>query len=164
MMEELTMKKAVELAITTEQLGAAFYSRMEKKFHDQKELEDVFCQLSKDEKTHEAQFKKILEKVPENPNEKEQWEEYQFMRATAISEFFRRDAFKDTDKIDNRDEALGRALAFEKSTLQYYKAMQDILGEEPMLEEIINAERKHVLAIMKVIVTDAKFRGTEYNW
>lgn len=164
MIEDLTLRKAIELAITTEQLGADFYSRMERNFHDDKELQDVFCQLAKDEKTHEAQFKHILENAPETEVDKQQYELYQFLRATAISEFFRKDAFKETDKIKTRDEALGRALAFEKSTLQYYKAMQDVLGKEPRLEEIIDAERKHVLAIMKVIVTDAKFRGTDYNW
>ncbi len=57
MMEDLTLRKSIELAVTTEQLGADFYSRMERKFSGHKELKDIFAQLARDEKAHEAQFR-----------------------------------------------------------------------------------------------------------
>jgi rubrerythrin len=164
MLEHVTLRRAIELAITTEELGSDFYQHLEDKFKDNKELKDVFGQLAKDEKTHEAQFKKLLEKAPTDDKHEEHYESYQYLRATSISEFFSGDGFKDMEKIEERDVALGKALAFEKSTLQYYKAMEEILGEEPLLKEIIAAERRHVVAIMKVITTGAKFRGTEYDW
>jgi rubrerythrin len=163
MLEHVTLRRAIELAITTEELGADFYQHLEDKFKENKELKDIFGQLARDEKTHEAQFKKLLEKAPTDDNREEHYESYQYLRATSISEFFSGDGFADIEKIEERDQALGKALAFEKSTLQYYKAMEEILGDEPLLKEIIAAERRHVVAIMKVITTGAKFRGTEYD-
>jgi rubrerythrin len=164
MLEDLTLRKAIELAITTEQIGASFYSRLEKKFGDQAKLKQIFGQLVQDERSHEVQFRTILETVPEEAIGAQQYELYQYLRATAISSFFGKDAFKDVDKLDSSDDALGMALAFEKSTLQYYQAIQDILGEQKQLEQIIDAERGHVVALMKVIVTDGKFRGLNYKW
>jgi len=163
-MDDLTLRKAVELAITTEQLGADFYARMERKFSDDEELKQVFSQLTKDEKVHEIQFKKILEKVPDDKPEDQQWEKYQFLRATAISEFFRKEAFLDTGKLKTKEDILGRALAFEKSTLQYYQAIADILGENSELKAIIAAEKSHVTNLMRTIIADAKFRGVNYDY
>lgn len=164
MSEGLTLRKAIQLAITTEQLGADFYKRMEKKFGGQNNLKEIFAQLAKDEIAHEAQFKTILKNTPEDENEKQQYELYQFLRATAISEFFRKDYFTKMKEITGADEALGKALAFEKSTLQFYQAISDIIGESESLDTIIKAERNHVLALMKIIVSDAKFRGLGDKW
>ena len=158
-MEDWNLRKAIELAITTEQMGADFYARLERKFGDQPELKEVFARLVKDEKAHEAQFKAILDRLPDDVDQKRDYEQWQFLRATAISEFFREDAFKDTDRIDSIENALGRALSFEKSTLQYYQAIRDLIGASPQLDDIIEAERGHVVGLMRVIVADGKFRG-----
>ncbi len=162
--QDFTLHEAVELAITTEQLGAYFYERMTRKFNEDKELSGIFAQLAKDEKTHEAQFKSILKTVPEKEDEPKRHEENQFLRAAAISRFFRKDSFKDTDDIESRDEALGQALAFEKDTLQYYKAMDDAFGGSDAIKQLAEAERQHVLTLMKVITTEAKFRGLQDKW
>ncbi|MEZ5359382.1 MAG: ferritin family protein [Candidatus Zixiibacteriota bacterium] len=164
-MEKLTLRKAVELAVITEQLGADYYTRMERKFANDPELKEIFGRLVKDEKSHEVLFKKILEKTPEDDKLQQDYEKYQFLRATVISTHFRKEDFTDNaDKITDAAQALGHALNFEKSTLQYYQAMMDVLGESPQLQEIIDAEKKHVLALFKVITSDAKFRGTGYIW
>jgi rubrerythrin len=160
----LTLYKAIELAITIEQLGAEYYARMEKKFKDESELKEIFNQLAKDEILHEAQFKALIENVPDDEPEKQQYELYQFLRATAISEFFSKDYFKHTDNIKSSDVALGRALAFEKATLQFYEAIKEILGESKELDDIIATERSHVVALMRIIVADAKFRGMDDKW
>lgn len=164
MFENLTVRKAIDMAITTEQLGAEFYARMERKFQKDKELKDVFNRLMNDEKLHEALFKQILEKVPEEKPEEQLYERYQFLRATAISEFFRKDAFVDSDAIKKPADALSRALAFEKSTLQYYEALKDVIGESEPLNEIIKTEKEHVVSLMRVIMADAKFRGMADKW
>jgi len=164
MIENLNLRKAIEMAVITEQLGAEFYARMQTKFADQKDLVPIFERLTKDEKAHEAQFKMILEKTPdERPGEKLH-EQYQYLRAMAISEHFRKDFFADTKEIKSPVEALGRALGFERSTLDFYKAIRDIVGDHKELNEIIEAEKTHVIAIMKVITADAEFRGTGYIW
>ena len=164
MIEGLTVRKAVELAITTEQLGADYYTRMERKFGDKAELKEIFAQLTKDEKAHEAQFKAILKHVPEDEPDQKQYELYQYLRATAISEFFNKNYFKTIENVDAADEALGHALAFEKSTLQFYQAIQEILGDNKELASIIKAEKGHVVALMKVIMADSKFRGLGDKW
>lgn len=164
MEEKFNLREAVQLAITTEQLGAYFYERMERKFAENNELKVIFGRLAKDEKVHEAQFKEILNDVSEKEDEPKRHEAYQFMRATAISRFFRKESFKDTDDIEDRDEALGRALAFEKDTLQFYKAMDDAFGGNDAMKKLVEAEKGHVLTLMKIITTDAKFRTLQDKW
>jgi rubrerythrin len=159
MPEDLTLKQSVELAITTEQVGREFYQKMAKKFGDSADVSAVFAQLAKDEEVHEEQFKKLLEHLPAEAEEAKNEELYQFLRATAISEFFQKDYFKNADSIGSTAEALGTALSLEKSTLQYYQAIRAVLGENKQLDAIINAEKNHVLALVRIIPTDAKFRG-----
>ena len=162
--QEFTLREAIELAITTEQLGADFYERLTRKFEDDPELKGIYAQLARDEKSHEAQFKEILKTVPENEGELERFEEHEFLRATAISRFFRKDAFQDTDHIEDRVEALGRALAFEKDTLLYYRALDDAFGGSDAISKLAEAERQHVLTLMKVIMANAKFRSLQDRW
>lgn len=162
--QEFTLREAIELAITTEQLGADFYERMTRKFEIDPELKGIFAQLARDEKLHEAQFREILKTVPESEGEAERFEEHEFLRATAISRFFRKGAFRDTDRIEDRDEALGRALAFEKDTFLYYKALDDAFGGSDTISKLAEAERQHVLTLMKVIMADAKFRSLQDTW
>jgi rubrerythrin len=162
--QDFTLHEAVELAITTEQLGADFYERMARRFGDDEELGEIFARLAKDEKAHEAQFKEFLKTVPEKDEEPKRYEEHQFLRATAISRFFRKEAFKDTADIEDRDEALGRALEFEKDTLQYYRAMDEAFGGSDALKQLAEAEHQHVLTLMKVIMAEARFRGLQDTW
>ena len=159
MTEDLTLRESIQLAVTTEQIGCKFYERMARRFADSQDVADVLSQLAKDERAHEKQFKLLLDRVPQEESEPERYELYQFLRATAISEFFRTDYLTRADEISTTADALGMALAFEKSTLLYYQAIRDVLGENKQLEAIINAERSHVMAIARIIVTDAKFRG-----
>lgn len=164
MLENLTLHKALELAITTEQLGAKYYTRVAVKFGDEPELKAIFEQLARDEQAHEAQFKQMLESVPEEEPDQKMYEQFQYLRATAVSEFFREESFTNTDAILQPADALRRALNFEKSTLQYYQAIEEVLGKSDQLTSLIEAEKQHVLALMKVIMTDSKFRSTLDTW
>jgi len=158
--QDFTLRESIQLAITTEQLGREYYTRMAGKFKDDKDVVDVFTQLAKDEQNHEEQFKKILENVPQEENTPERYELYQYMRATAISEFFQKDYFKKIEGIDDPTQALVTALGMEKATLQFYKAIREVIGENKQLDAIIMMERNHVLSLVRIIPTDAKFRGT----
>ena len=159
MAEKLTLRECIQLAVTTEQIGCKFYERLARRFTDDEDVAGVFSQLAQDEKTHEKQFKKLLETVPKEELQPERYELHQFLRATAISEFFRKDYFEQVDEISTPADALGKALAFEKATLVYYQAVRDVLGENKQLDAIIKAERNHVMAIARIVVTDARFRG-----
>jgi len=164
MMEELTLHKSLKLAVKTEEIGSRFYERMAKKFSDNKEISDVFSQLAKDEKVHEAQFKKILASAPPEGEGSGTYESDQFARAIAVSEFFRIDEFRKIEDVKTRAEALSAALAFEKSTLLYYQSLKDSLGENTPLDEIIAAEKEHVMRLARILVTNAEFRGIRDSW
>lgn len=159
MAEDLTVRECIQLAITTEEMGCKFYNRLARKFADKKDIAEVFSQLAEDEDEHERQFKLLLETVPKKELEPERYELHQFLRATAVSEFFQKEYFKTVDEIATPSEALGKALAFEKSTLLFYQAIRDVVGENQELDSLIEAERKHVMSIARIAVTDAKFRG-----
>jgi rubrerythrin len=159
MAEDLTLRECIQLAVTTEQIGCKFYERLARKFADDEDVADVFSQLAEDEKAHEKQFKLLLDEVPKEAIQPERYELHQFLRATAISEFFRKDYFERVDEISTPADALGKALAFEKATLLYYQAIRDVLGENQQLDAIIKAERSHVVAIAQIVVADARFRA-----
>ena len=53
---------------------------------------------------------------------------------------------------------------FEKATLGFYNAVKDTLGENATLQQIIDAEKRHVTRIMKVMIAEAKFRSLEDEW
>ena len=159
MFEDVTLRQTVEFAITTEELGAKYYERFAKKFEDDEEIQQIFTQLAQDEVGHEKQFRKLLDKLPPEPTEHD--EKYQVLKAWSLSEFFsrRRGLGRNLDDIKTRDDALQRAFDFEKDAFSFYQALRDVIGDEPVLQEIIDAERQHMLAVMKVLVSGSKFRG-----
>jgi rubrerythrin len=165
-MDNLTLRNGVELAVTTEKLGAGFYKTLANRFKENGEISELFSILAKDEESHEAQFKILLGKIPADKEKQENKEKYQLLTAAAISEFFAggEGPMKNIDEIKNRDDALARAFALEKATLFYYHAMQDCLGENPILKEIISAEKSHLVSVMKYLMTGAKMRGLADTW
>ena len=158
MLEEPTVRKSIELAIRTENIGAKFYEELAERFKDEAEIRDIFARLAEDEMTHEKQFSKLLETAP--GDEKFGPGQQEYLKAASISEFFKTDAFKGIAKIAKPEEAIQRAFRFEKSTLFYYQALKDVIGESKELDAIINAEKLHMTNLMKVILNNAKFRGT----
>jgi rubrerythrin len=167
MLDEVTLRKSIELAVTTEKLGAGFYKTLAEKFRDENELNELFSTLAKDEVVaHEREFRSLLDRIPRDEKVGQPDERYRYLAATAVSEFFmgEKGAFRDTGKIKTRDDALGRAFAFEKATLLYYHAIRDILGENQILHAIIKAEKSHVVSVMKYLITGAKMRGLSDTW
>lgn len=161
MLEELTIRKAVEFAVTTEQLGNKFYNKMSKKFADDEELSEIFATLAKDEKTHEKQFQNLLKTVPKDPDVSSQDERWQYLKVMSLSEFFMGESglFKKLDEVETREDALKRAFGLEKDTIGYYRAMEDIIGENETLTSIIEAEKSHLNKVMEYMITEAKVRG-----
>jgi rubrerythrin len=161
MLEELTLRKAVEFAVTTEQLGSKFYSKMAKKFADDQEISEIFSMLAKDELIHEKQFQNLLNNVPKDEGVSSQDDRWAHLRIMSMSEFFMGESgvFKKLDEVETRDDALQRAFGLEKDTLGYYRAMEDILGKDDTLTSIIEAEKKHLAKVMEYMITGAKMRG-----
>ena len=64
-LEELTLKKAVEFAAKTEELGSKFYGRIAKKFDDNKVVKEIFTILAREEVGHKKAFEGLLADLPE---------------------------------------------------------------------------------------------------
>jgi rubrerythrin len=163
-MENLTLRKAIEMAVATEELGAKYYQEIAEKFSDERDVARVFKQLAEDEVAHETQFKNLLDEVPPEKDAVGQEDAGLLLRAAATSQFFDRKAIANTAEISTPADALAKALAFERSTLFYYQSIQEVLGESPQLQKMIDAEKSHVTTLMKVIISDAKFRGLADPW
>ncbi len=162
-MESMSVRKCLNLAVVTEQVGARFYDRMAKQFADNPQVGPVFAQLARDEQAHEAQFEALLEKASDEPVPGD-FETQMVLRATAVSEFFRQDTLKSFDDVTTAKDALLKAIALEKSTLFYYLSMRDAMGASPELDALIKAEKAHLATLMKVVLTDAEFRGLADRW
>ncbi|MBN1608403.1 MAG: ferritin-like domain-containing protein [Polyangiaceae bacterium] len=166
MTEGLTLRKVIEFAALTEEVGAGFYQRMAARFSDKPEVAAVFSQLAQDEKVHHAQFQSLLSSAPAAYDDLVEYERGQYLRAMAVSEFFAPNAgpFRDADQIKDADEALWRALELEKAALGYYRAIRDELGPSEAIDSIVATEKDHLLRLMKVVMTGAKFRSLQDVW
>jgi rubrerythrin len=160
MLEELTLRKAVEFAVKTERLGQVFYRKLAAEFTGDPELKEAFTLLAEDEAAHEQRFRELEDEVSDEAAPRDD-ERYRFLRAMSISEFFTGDEglYRDLEAIKDENDALMRAFALEKATLQYYQAMQDAMGSSDVLDAIIEAEKSHIVKLMSYLLTDAKFRG-----
>ena len=164
-MKGITLKDCVEFAVATEDIGARFYAGLAKKFAGNAELTELFGQLGKDEEVHRQQFSDLLKQLPaESGNVTPEQRDY--VQAMSLSEFFsaKQGPFAAIDKITNRDDALEKVFGFEKATLGFYQAVQDTLGKNPTLTEVIETEKGHITRLMKVMVTGAKFRSLQDEW
>jgi len=148
MLEGARLREAVEFAITTEQLGARFYEMLAEKFRDDAELHGLLVQLAVDEQAHETEFASLLERVPS--------EELEIpgiaqgvLKAWSISEFFSSSdgLMRDLAALETRADAVERALELEKQTLGYYQALRDVMGNDPTLDAIIEAEKDHIVSL-----------------
>ncbi len=166
MLEDLTVRKAVEFAITVEELGEKNYRRLAKKFSDDQELAELFQGLAADEDVHRKQFTKLLDAAAKVDEDNMDYERKQYLRATSVSEFFSKShgPFEGAGKLKSRADALQAAFGLEKALVGFYTAMRDVLGENTVLEEIIKAEKQHAIAVMKLMVSDGKYRTLQDQW
>jgi rubrerythrin len=167
MLEDLTLKGCIEFAITTEEFGAENYSRLAEKFGETPDISELFARLSKDELVHKKQFSELLRQIPEDAGRDASGESNDYLKAMSHSIFFSQyhGPFRDVQKIQGRNDALQKALEFEKATLGFYKAVEDVQGGSDPLSSIIAAERSHIAAIMKALLVEgSKFRSLQDNW
>jgi len=166
MIEDITLKSSLEFAVKTEEIGSEFYDRLAKRFGEHKEIAEIFSRLSKDEQVHRRQFSELLKSAPDEAGATSSPEKREYVKAMSISEFFspKRGPFANVDAIKDRDDALEKAFGLEKATLGFYEAVQDTLGESETLSKVIEAEKGHIVALMKVMVAGAKFRSLQDQW
>jgi rubrerythrin len=157
--EKLTLERAVEFAIKTEQLGAAFYSKLATAHAEDAELKQMLELLARDEEVHEAQFRSLRDRLPDDAVLGDDDEEY--LRAIAVAEIFHGGhAALDSGAVAaSREDVLARAFELEKTTVLYYEAMRKVLGPSDVLDAILEAERRHLKQVARYMLTGAKMRG-----
>ena len=161
MIENLTLEKAMAFAAQTEELGTQFYRRLSERFSDDQEIAQIFATLSEDEVAHQQQFEALIGIVAKMSPEPAQAEDLTYLGVLAQTAFFGGEGAleKQLEKIKSPQDALQRALQLEKDTLGYYAAMKEVLGENDVLNGIINFEKGHVTKLFQYLVTGAKMRG-----
>jgi rubrerythrin len=162
MIENVTVAKCLEFAIQTEEMGAELYQRLAKKFASDREICELFEGLGRDEVQHRELFQTLRDRsLPRFANQKIPVEQQDYVRAMSVSDVFSgsRGLAQNVEGIKNRDDALERVLHLEKATLAYYQAVRDIVGPEEALESLIAVEKRHVVKVMQLLLTGAKFRG-----
>ncbi len=161
MTSNLTPERCVAFAVQTEEIGARMYRDLARRFASDPELRELFEGLMADEVEHEARFRALRDRLaPGDRGRAISDEDAEYIRAMSMSEVFDTEALaKRVDGIRTRQDALERALHLEKATLAYYQALRETLGPNEVLDTLIAVEKKHVVKVMQLMLTGAKFRG-----
>ena len=165
MSKQITLKSCVEFAVATESELSEYYDYLSEQCSEDQELADLFKTLSKDEEVHEKQFEQLLEKVSDN-DEGLPAKENDFLLAMSMSKTFS-DLYGRKDFVyerDQREKLLFELFEFEKATLGFYTALNEIMGDDDILRQIVDIEKKHVVAVMKMVVTETKFTSLGDDW
>lgn len=160
MLENVTPAKCVEFAIATEEIGSELYHQLAERFASDRELAELFGDLGRDEVHHAEQFRALRDRFA-GSRQPISADQASYLRAMSMNDVFSgpKGLMDALDGIRTRDDALEQTLHLEKATLAYYQAVREVLGPDQVLDTIIVIERKHVLMVMKLLVTGAKFRG-----
>ena len=69
-----------------------------------------------------------------------------------------------TDNFQTPADALRTALGLEKATLFFYQSLADVLDESEEVDHLIETEKRHISSLMKVLISDARFRSLDDTW
>ena len=161
---ELTLRSALELAATIEDKAAARYEALARTYADDPALAEVFAQLARDEAAHGSHFSELIERTPEEGGLEDKEEALNLLRASAASKILSPEGLARTDDFKTPVDALQGALELEKATLFFYQSLKDLLDDSEEVDHLIETEKRHVSALMKVLVSDARFRGLDDVW
>jgi rubrerythrin len=161
-MDDVTAASCVEFAVKVEEMGAELYQQLAQRFSADPELGELFAGLRRDEVQHRELFRAFQDCARSRPSERKiPVELAEHIRATSMADVFSglRDLHRGVDSIRSRDDALERAFKFEKATLGFFQAMQEVFEGDEVLASLIAVEKSHVAKVMELMVTGAKFRG-----
>ena len=151
-MTQLTARKSLELAVEAEKAGARFYERLSRKYAHRPELAEVFLTLAADELEHEAKYREILEETPDTePIVAHQYGRSEYLRAIAISEFYKGDDLKQIEGLSSISEVLQVAVSLEQSNIAFYQGIRDEIGSHEALEQLIEEEKQHVVRLVQLL-------------
>jgi len=161
---DLTLRKALELAATIEEKAAQRYEALAEKFSGDQTLAAVFSQLAQDEAAHGSHFTDLLQGLPDEADLADKEEALDLLRASAASAVLDPRSLSRTDDVRTPVDALHQALELEKATLFFYQSLKDVMDESSLVDHLIETEKRHISTLMKVLVSDARFRGLDDVW
>lgn len=167
MAENMTLRRALEIAIETERIGNEVYRKLAARHEEETELHDLFKRLAEDEKLHESRLRELGDQLDEEAGRKLTDEDSEYLRSVSWREIFHGDPdpIAAADRVVSRKDALEMASRLERSTLVYYSGVRDLLGDHPVLQEIMAMEKQHLTQIIKYLMDpEIKVRGTEDRW
>ncbi|HYQ80495.1 MAG TPA: ferritin family protein [Anaeromyxobacteraceae bacterium] len=162
MIKDVNAASCVAFAIQTEEIGAELYRGLARKFASDPELRELFEGLGQDEVHHGEQIRGLQQRLaPRFRDQPVSAEQRDYLRAMSMSDVFSgpKGLARDVEGIRSRDDALERALNLEKATLAFYQAVRDLVGPDEVLDSLIAMEKKHVVKVMQLLITGARFRG-----
>jgi len=164
--EQLTVRQVVQVAVETEALGAEFYRKLAARLAPEAEMQELFMTLARDEEGHAVQFRALQSNLPDGEQGAIGSEPAQYLTTLAVAERLLAGGglLAQPERIGNTKDALERAYAIERATLLYYHGMRDTLGRGKVLDAIIEAEKRHLVQVMRYLVTGAKMRGLSDPW
>jgi rubrerythrin len=144
-------RKAVELAITIEEMGAAIYRSLEARWRDHDGLRTLFARLAEDEVAHERGLRTLLASTALERAASALDEEC--LKAIALGFFQSREGWALTgiEELASEEQVLEKVLKFENSTLHFYRGLKDVLGTSPALDEMITEEKRHAVELLRAL-------------
>ena len=163
MLEDTTIREAVQFAVGIEVTGEQLYTTLAERFSEQQDLSDTFSILAKDERAHGDRFKVLLDELPPDYEITSGEDDYRYLIAMARSELFGGGVGLAVvlEKVQSVAEVLTRVLDFEKATLGFYRAIQDILGGNETLDAIIEEEKKHITRLAMFSLAEERMKRFE---
>ena len=155
-----SVREVVEMAISTERSGEAFYQTASKLARENS-LEELFRYLAEEEGEHLKTFQGFYDTLKKGPEVTPyDWEEAKlYLKALVDSRFFTGPdkAINLAQEAKSELEAVNSAIGFEKDTLLFFYQMLEVvkLGDRDLVKKIIEEEKKHIrkLSTMKSDLT-----------
>jgi rubrerythrin len=156
-----SVREAVEMAISTERSGQAFYQTASKQARE-KSLGELFQYLAEEEEKHLRTFQGFYDTLKERPETTPyNWEEAKlYLKALVDSRFFTGPdkAINLAKEAKSELEAINSAIHFEKDTLLFFYEMLEVIKprDRDLVKRIIEEEKKHIgrLSTMKGKLTE----------
>jgi rubrerythrin len=153
-MKQLNLHQLIELALKAEEKGASVYTQLSEKFSQNPELSEVFKLLAKDEQIHYNQFLALKKELPETLDNVSEVDD-EFFRCVNLERYF--DFFVAVEEV--LEKILKVAYKFERETYVFYNAVRDVIGNNEVLNKIIEYEKSHMIKLFNYLLTESKFRG-----
>lgn len=145
------IRELIRVAISDEQSGVQFYSRLSNRAASQV-LKETFSWLSEQEKKHQDRFQQVLNTIQETQAMFQYPDNYLDYLEQIVSQDTLSDEMQDVGEITDDEAMLNTALEFEQHQLALQKDIADVVGEKyaDIVQEILQEEQGHITVLSKM--------------